>query len=431
MLKYFRANKKDSLKKLQLILNTRKLQQQSQTAIVKNILLNVKKNGDKAVIAYERKFSKLNTKSTKIKFSKIEINKISRKIDKNLKQAIDVAFKRIKFFHSKQKYTPFNYTDKFKNQLSYKFSPIEKVGVYVPGGTASYPSTVLMNCIPAIVAGVKNIYLATPALGTKVNPAIIYAAKKCGVKEIYKTGGAHTIAALAYGTKTFKKVDKIVGPGNAFVASAKKEVFGEVGIDMVAGPSEVSIVADKFSNPKWIASDLIAQAEHDIFAQAILISNSQDLIKRVNIEIKSQLKYLPKAKIASKSIRNFGLAIYAKNNNKIIDIINTIAPEHLEIDLKNKNEIIKKIVNAGSIFIGKFSPEAIGDYIAGPNHVLPTSGSAKFSSGLSVNDFLKRHSFIKITKSGIERLGPLVINLAQHEDLQGHANSVKIRLKKG
>ncbi len=431
MLKYFTANKKNSLKKLELILNSRKLQQQNQTGDVRKIIYNVKKKGDKAVIAYERKFSKLKNKSAKIKFSDVEINKISRKIDKNLKKAIDVAFTRIKLFHSKQKNKTFSYTDKFKNQLAYKYSPIEKVGVYVPGGTASYPSTVLMNCIPAIVAGVKNIYLATPALGSYVNPAIIYAAKKCGVKEIYKTGGAHTIAALAYGTKTFKRVDKIVGPGNAFVASAKKEVFGEVGIDMVAGPSEVSIVADQFSNPEWIASDLIAQAEHDIFAQVILISNSQDLIKRVNIELRSQLKFLPKAKIAFKSIKNFGLAIYAKNKNKIIEVVNTIAPEHLEIDFKNKNEIIKKIVNAGSIFVGKYSPEAIGDYIAGPNHVLPTTGSAKFSSGLSVNDFLKRHSFIKITKSGIERLGPLVINLAQHEDLQGHANSVKIRLKKG
>ena len=302
--------------------------------------------------------------------------------------------------------------------------------MYVPGGTASYPSTVLMNCIPAIVAGVKNIYLTTPALGSSVNPAIIYAAKKCGIKEIYKTGGAHSIGAFAYGTKTFKKVDKIVGPGNAYVASAKKEVFGEVGIDMIAGPSEVTIIADKNSNCDWIASDLIAQAEHDNFAQSILISNSRDFIKSVNLSLKSQLINLPKKKIASKSIKNYGLAIYANSQNKISEVINTIAPEHLEIDFKGYKNILKKIKNAGSIFIGKFSPEAMGDYIAGPNHVLPTSGSARFSSGLSVNDFLKRHSLIKITKSGIERLGPLVINLAKHENLEGHANSIKIRLIK-
>ena len=271
-----------------------------------------------------------------------------------------------------------------------------------------------MNCIPALVAGVKNIYLTTPALGTSVNPAIIYAAKKCGVKEIYKTGGAHSIAALSFGTKTFKKVDKIVGPGNTYVALAKKEVFGEVGIDMVAGPSEVSIIADKQSNPEWIASDLIAQAEHDVFAQSILITDSKELIKKVNICLKIQLLKLPKKDIAFKSLKNFGLAIYDKNKKDILNVVNHIAPEHLEINYSNYKPLIKKVRNAGSIFIGKYSPEAMGDYIAGPNHVLPTSGSTKFSSGLSVV-ILKRHSLIKISKSGIARLGPSVINLAQHE----------------
>jgi len=225
-------------------------------------------------------------------------------------------------------------------------------------------------------------------------------------------------------------VDKIVGPGNAYVANAKKEVFGDVGIDMVAGPSEVSIIADKYSNPDWIASDLIAQAEHDIFAQSILITNSKDFIKSVNQKIKSQLEKLPKKKIATESIKNFGLAIYATSPSKIVEVVNIIAPEHLEVDIKNYKYFIKKIKNVGSIFIGKFSPEAMGDYIAGPNHVLPTSGSAKYSSGLSVFDFLKRHSLIKISKSGIERLGPSVINLAEHENLHGHANSIKIRIKK-
>ena len=431
MLKFFNANRKRSIEKLDFLLNQRKFKQLKQSSSVKKILANVKKNGDKAVINYEKKFSKLNKNSLRIKFSKKEINKISKRIDKNLKKSIDLAYKRIKFFHSKQSFSSFKYKDKFKNELSYKYSPIERVGVYVPGGTASYPSTVLMNCIPALVAGVKNIYLTTPALGSSVNPAIIYAAKKCEVKEIYKTGGAHSIAALAYGTETFKKVNKIVGPGNAYVASAKKEVYGDVGIDMVAGPSEVSIVADKFANPDWIASDLIAQAEHDIFAQSILISNSKKLIKSVNISLRSQLTKLPKKSIATKSIKNFGLAIYIKNRNKIPEIINIIAPEHLEIDFFKSESILKKIKNAGSIFIGKFSPEAMGDYLAGPNHVLPTTGSAKFSSGLSVNDFLKRQSMIKISKTGIERLGPSVINLAKHENLDGHANSISIRLKKG
>ena len=398
--------------------------------MLKKIIANVKKNGDKAVINYEKKFSNIKNRSSKIVFSKKEIDTISNKTDKKIKQSIDLAFNRIKKFHSNQKFSSFNFRDKYKNELSYKYSPIEKVGVYVPGGTASYPSTVLMNCIPAIVAGVKNIYLTTPSLGSKINPAIIYAAKKCGVKKIYKTGGAHSIAALAYGTRTFKKVDKIVGPGNAFVANAKKEVFGDVGIDMMAGPSEVTIVADKYANPNWIAADLIAQAEHDTFAQSILITANQSLIKSVNRCLKEQLKKLPKKSIASKSLRNFGLAIFTNSKKNIIEIINTIAPEHLELNMKNNNEIVKKVKNAGSIFIGQFSPEAMGDYIAGPNHVLPTSGAAKFSSGLSVNDFLKRHSLIKISKRGIERLGPSVINLAQHENLEGHANSIKIRLKK-
>ena len=430
MLRYFNADQKNSLKKLEEILNLRKIKQKIQSSKVRQIILSVKKNGDNALINYEKKFSNVKTKTKKLKFTKKEINSISKKVDKKLKRSIDLAFSRIKLFHSKQKFSSFKFKDNYKNELAYKFSPIENVGVYVPGGTASYPSTVLMNCIPAIVAGVKNIYLTTPALNSSVNPAIIYAAKKCGVKEIYKTGGAHSIAAFTYGTKSYKKVDKIVGPGNAFVASAKKEVFGDVGIDMVAGPSEVSIVADKNSEPGWIASDLIAQAEHDIFAQSILISDNKNLIDLVNLNLKLQLKKLPKKNIALKSIKNYGLAIYSKNKNTISDVVNIIAPEHLEIDFKNYNKILKKIKNAGSIFIGKFSPEAMGDYIAGPNHVLPTSGAAKFSSGLSVGDFLKRHSVIKITKSGIERLGPSVINLAKHENLDGHANSIKLRLKK-
>ena len=429
MIKFFNANKRDSLKKLDSFLSLRKSRQRSQSSGVKKILLKVKKNGDKAVLSYEKKFSKVKTSDSRLIFSKKEIDTILKKIDKGVKKSIDIAFSRIKYFHSKQKHLSFKYKDKYNNQLSYRYLPLESVGVYVPGGTASYPSTVLMNCIPAIVAGVKNIYLTTPALGVSVNPAIIYAAKKCGVKEIYKVGGAHSIAALTYGTKVFKKVNKIVGPGNAFVAAAKKEVFGEVGIDMVAGPSEVSIVADKNSNPDWIASDLIAQAEHDIFSQSILITNSKDLINTVNSSLKLQLKNLPKKNIASNSLKNYGLAIYCSSKKRISEVINLIAPEHLEICFNDSKNIIKKIKNVGSIFLGKFSPEAMGDYIAGPNHVLPTSGSAKFSSGLSVNDFLKRHSLIKITKTGIERLGPSVINLAQHENLEGHANSIKIRIK--
>ncbi len=429
MLKILKYNKKNSLRDLEKFLNKRKITQKNKTMSVKKIIQNVKKNGDKAVLNYEKKFSKMKIKTNKVFFSNKELNKISKKTDKKIKQAIDLAYNRIKRFHSKQKILSFKFKDKYKNELSYKYSPLDKVGVYVPGGTANYPSTVLMNCIPAIVAGVKNIYLATPSLDSKINPSIVYAAKKCGVKRIYKTGGAHTIAALAYGTKNFEKVDKIVGPGNTFVATAKKEVFGDVGIDMVAGPSEVSVVADKSAAPDLVAADLIAQAEHDILAQSILITDDKKLIDSVNLLLKKQLNKLPKKKIASQSLKKFGLGILT-NKNRIIEIINTIAPEHLQLLTNINNKIIKGVKNAGSIFIGKYSPEAIGDYIAGPNHVLPTSGSARFSSGLSVNDFLKRHSLIKITKTGIERLSASVINLAKHENLEGHANSVKIRIKK-
>ena len=431
MIKVLKFRSKNSLKLLEIFLNKRKSIQKNQTYIVNKIIKDVKRNGDIAVINYEKRFSKIKTKSNRLLFSNKEINKISKKTDLKIQKSIDLAYDRIKKFHSKQKFSSFTLKDRYKNVLSYKYSPLEKVGVYVPGGTASYPSTVLMNCIPAIVAGVKNIYLTTPSLDSKINPAVVYAAKKCGVKKIYKTGGAQTIAALAYGTKKFEKVDKIVGPGNAFVACAKKEVFGDVGIDMVAGPSEVSIVADKSADPNLVAADLIAQAEHDVNAQSILITNNEKLIRLVKLSLKKQLMKLPKKNIASRSLKNFGLIILTNSKKNILEAINAIAPEHLELCTNMDKEIIKGVKNAGSIFIGKYSPEAIGDYIAGPNHVLPTSGSARFSSGLSVNDFLKRHSLIKITKRGIERLGPSVINLAKHENLDGHANSVKIRLKKG
>jgi histidinol dehydrogenase len=272
--------------------------------------------------------------------------------------------------------------------------------------------------------------MTTPSMSKQYNPAVIYAAKKCKVKEIYKVGGAQAIAAMAYGTKIVNKVDKIVGPGNAYVAAAKKQVYGDVGIDMIAGPSEVTIVADKSSKPDWIAADLIAQAEHDESSQSIVISDNITTINKINYFLLEQLKVLPKKKIASKSLKKFGLSILVKNKKLLADTINLIAPEHLEIFTRNPEKILKSVTNAGSIFVGQYSPEAVGDYLAGPNHVLPTSGTARFSSGLSVYDFLKRHSIIKMSKSGIERLGASVINLAKYENLEGHVNSIKIRLKK-
>ena len=431
MLKLIKANKKNFLENLSNILQKRKMQNPKIDLRVKKIIQDIKQNKDIALIKYEKKYSKQKNITLKnIKFTIPERNKIIKKLDKQTKTSIDLAFNRIFNFHKRQKLSSYSFKDKFRNSFTYKSNALNRVGVYVPGGKASYPSSVLMNCIPALVAGVKEIYMTTPAMNKFYNPAVIYAAKKCRVKEIYKIGGAQAIAAMTYGTKIVQKVDKIVGPGNAFVASAKKQVFGDVGIDMIAGPSEVTIVADASSKPDWIAADLIAQAEHDETSQSIVLADNIKIIKKVNYFLFHQLKNLPKKLTASKSLKNFGLAIVVSNKKVLIDTINLIAPEHLEIFTKNTGKILKYVSNVGSIFLGQYSPEAVGDYLAGPNHVLPTSGSARFSSGLSVYDFLKRYSIIKMTKSGIERLGTSVINLAEYENLEGHANSIKIRLKK-
>ena len=329
MLKLIKSNQKNFLVKLNLVLEKRKFKNPKIDSKIKLIIEDIKKNKDLALIKYEIKYSKLKNISIKnIKFSELEKKIIIKKLDKKTKNSIDLAYNRILNFHKKQKMLSFSFIDSFKNSFSYKSNAINKVGVYVPGGLASYPSSVLMNCIPAIVAGVKNIYMTTPSMGKNYNPAVIYAAKKCKVKQIYKVGGAQAIAAMAYGTKTIIKVDKIVGPGNAYVAAAKKQVFGDVGIDMIAGPSEVTIVADKWSKPDWIAADLIAQAEHDENAQSIVISNDVKIIKKINYFLKEQLKKLPKQKIASKSLRNFGLSILVKNKKLLADTINLIAPEH-------------------------------------------------------------------------------------------------------
>jgi histidinol dehydrogenase len=431
MLKFLDSGQKNFIQKLSIILDKRRKVDGKKVKLVRKIIKDIRKNKDLSLIKYEKKYTKKNKiYANDLIFSKKEITQTIKKLDNKTKKSIDLAYNRILKFHKNQKLVPYKYLDKYKNFFSYVSSPIEKVGVYVPGGTASYPSSVLMNCIPAVIAGVKKIYMTTPCIDKICNPAILYAAKKCNVKVIYKIGGAQAIAALAYGTKKINKVDKIVGPGNEFVALAKKEVFGDVGIDMVAGPSEVTVVADRHSNPEWVAADLIAQAEHDRNAQSILLSNNVYTINKVNFYLKKQLKNLPKKKIAFQSIRNFGISILVKRDKLLIDTINEIAPEHLELYIKNSEKILKKIKNAGSIFLGKYSPEAVGDYLAGPNHVLPTAGSAKFSSGLSVYDFLKRHSIIKMSKSGIENLGASVINLAKFENLEGHANSVNIRIKK-
>jgi histidinol dehydrogenase len=426
-MKVLDSSKKNFDKLLDNLLMQRKRKVQSSSVSVTNIIKDVKKNGDKALLKYEKKFNK----NSVIKPSSNQIQKSIQSLNSIVKKSIDTAYNRIYKFHSLQKFKNISYTDKFKNKLEYKYIPLDSVAIYVPGSTASYPSSVLMNAVPAIVAGVKRIVMINPGYKGKQNPAVLYAAKKCKIKEIYSIGGPSAIAAVSYGTKKIKKVDKIVGPGNAYVAAAKKEVFGDVGIEgMTAGPSEVTIVCDKYSNPEWVASDLIGQAEHDYLAQCILISKDKNLFNKVKFEIIKQLKEIPRGSIAKRSLQNNGILMHVNSDKKIINIVNKIAPEHLELNVKNYKSIVSKIKNSGSICLGKYAVMAMTDYNVGSNHVLPTNGSAKYSSGISVNEFYKRISYINLSKKGIESLGPSVITLANYEGLVGHARSVLKRIRR-
>ena len=427
IMKILKGNNKNFDKILDRLLLKRKNKVQLKTVSVSSIIKDVKKNGDKALIKYEKRYNK----NSIIFPSPSKISKSISSLDKKVKRAIDIAYNRIYKFHSLQKFKNISYKDKFNNKLDYKYLPLDSVAIYVPGSTASYPSSVLMNAIPAIVAGVKRIFMINPGHKGKQDSAVLYAARKCKIKEIYAIGGPSAIAAVAYGTKKIKKVNKIVGPGNIYVAAAKKEVFGDVGIEgMTAGPSEIMIVCDKFSNPAWVASDLVGQAEHDPLAQCILISKEMKLIEKVKIEVFNQLKEIPRNSIAEKSIINNGVLIHTSSDKKILDIINKVAPEHLELNVKNYKSFLSKINNAGSICLGKYAVMAMTDYNIGTNHVLPTNGSAKYSSGISVNEFYKRISYINLSKKGIETLGPSVITLANYEGLTGHANSVKKRIRR-
>ena len=428
-MKILNTKNKAFKKSFATILGSKRSQANNNLNIVKKIIDDVRKNGDLSLIKYTKKFDKIKLAPSKIQLDEKLIKKKIKELDIKVKKSIDIAFDRITKFHKKQVFKGYKFKDNLGNQLGYKILPLGKVGVYVPGGTASYPSTLLMNSIPAMVAGVKNIYCVMPTPKGEINAGVLYAAKKCKIKSIFRVGGAQAVAALAYGTKNVPKVDKIVGPGNIFVATAKKEVFGTVGIDMVAGPSEITVIADEKNRPDWTAIDLLSQAEHDVLSQSILLTTSEKFANKVLIEIRKVIRTLPRKKIASKSINNFGSIIICKNKKELIDLTNIIAPEHLEIKIKGSEKLEKQIKNAGSIFLGEFSPEAIGDYLAGPNHVLPTSGSARFASGLSVNDFIKRTSLIKCTKRGIEKIGQIAINLANYEGLHAHALSISKRIK--
>ena len=414
-------------KLLNNFISIRKKKLRSSSVSVTRIINDIKKNGDKAVLKYERKFNKNNI----IKPSTKKINNSIRSLDKKVKKAIDDAYDRIYKFHSLQKFKNISYKDKYNNKIDYRHLPLDSVGIYVPGSTASYPSSVLMSAIPAIVAQVKRIVMINPGYKGKQNPAVLYAARRCGIKEIYSIGGPSAIAAAAYGTKSIKPVNKIVGPGNSYVAAAKKEVSGDIGIDAMTGPSEILIIADKTSNPEWIASDLIGQAEHDPLAQCILISKDQKILEQTKKEIFKQLKEIPRSSIAKKSLMTNGILMYVNSDTKIIEISNKISPEHLEIHVKNYKSYIPKIKNAGSVCYGNYAVMACTDYgLPGTNHILPVNGSAKYSSGLGVSEFIKKISFINLSKKGIETTGPSIINFANFEGLQAHAKSLEKRIRR-
>ncbi|WP_417692549.1 histidinol dehydrogenase [Roseibium sp.] len=397
--------------------------------IVRDILEDVRKRGDAAVLEYTEKFDRLTVSSMEeLRVSEEEIAAALQQVPQATIDALELARERIHAHHARQMPKDDRYTDPIGVELGSIWTAVEAVGLYVPGGLASYPSSVLMNAVPAKVAGVERIAMVVPSPDGVLNPQVLAAAHIAGVTEIYRVGGAQAVAALAYGTQTMAPVSKIVGPGNAFVAAAKRRVFGTVGIDMIAGPSEVLVIADSSANPEWIAADLLAQAEHDEVAQSILITDSADLANAVEVAMEGQLKTLPKADIAGASWRDFGAIIVVGDIEAAMPLSNRIAPEHLELAVADPEVLLKKVRNAGAVFIGAHTPEAIGDYVGGSNHVLPTARSARFSSGLSVLDFVKRTSILKCTADNLRQIGPSAVVLGEAEGLSGHARSVAIRL---
>ena len=399
--------------------------------VVADILADVKTGGNSAVLAYTEKFDRVSLSAESMRVTAEELDAATRECAPDTLEALKTAADRITDFHRRQMPDDLFFEDSVGMKLGYRWTPVSAAGLYVPGGLAAYPSSVLMNSVPAKVAGVGRLVMVVPSPDGKLNPLVLAAAKVAGVDEIYRIGGAQAVGAMAYGTETIAPVDKIVGPGNAYVAEAKRQVFGVVGIDMIAGPSEILVVADKLNDPAWIAADLLSQAEHDPVAQAILIADDAAFADAVERAMESHLKTLPRAEIAAASWRDFGAVIVVPDLRDAPDLVNRIAPEHLELATEDTEQLLADISNAGAIFVGRFTPEAIGDYVAGPNHVLPTSGSARFSSGLGVLDFLKRTSIIGGTAASLNAIGPAAVTLAEAEGLDAHALSVSIRLNRG
>ncbi|MEF3254719.1 MAG: histidinol dehydrogenase [Deferribacterales bacterium] len=416
---------RDYKERLIKILQRSELYEDSYLKTVTEIINNVKINGDKALIKYSREFD--NNYNPALEVTKNDIISAYDRIDEQLKLDLKMAKKNIEEYHKNQ-FEKSWFVEKDGAILGQRITPIDKVGVYVPGGKAAYPSTVLMNVTPAKVAGVKEVVLVTPAKNGEIADVVLAACYIAGVDKVFRVGGAQAIAALAYGTESIPKVDKIVGPGNIYVALAKKLVFGKVDIDMIAGPSEILIIADKSANPKYIAADMLSQAEHDELASSICITDSPTLAESVKKELIEQLSNLPKKEIAEKSLNNFGGIFVVNSLDEAVEISNKIAPEHLELEVDNPFELMVKIKHAGAIFLGHYTPEAMGDYFAGPNHTLPTGGTAKFSSPLGTYDFFKKSSIISYSRDTFLKQAEYVFRLAKSEDLDAHANSIKVRI---
>ena len=399
-------------------------------AAVADILANVKEKGDEALFSYTKEFDKVEVTPETIRVTEEEIEEAYKAVDASLLEVIRKALVNIRSYHEKQRQNSWFTSTENGTMLGQKVTPLNRVGVYVPGGKAVYPSSVLMNIVPAKVAGVPHIVMTTPpGKDGKVNPSTLVAAKEAGADEIYKVGGAQAIGALAYGTASIPKVDKIVGPGNIFVALAKKAVYGHVSIDSIAGPSEILVLADETANAHYVAADLLSQAEHDEMASAILITTSTELAQNVEKEIEGYLKVLSRKEIIEKSLENFGYILIAEDMDEAIESANEIASEHMEIVTKNAFEVMMKVRNAGAIFIGEYSSEPLGDYFAGPNHVLPTNGTAKFFSALSVDDFIKKSSIVYYSRSALQEIHKDIIQFASSEQLTAHANSIAVRFE--
>ncbi len=411
-----------------VLLDLKRAMDEDVDATVAAILDDVRKRGDEAVIEYTGRFDKLNLTPATMRVAATEISRAKQSCEADTMKALRFAAERIEDFHRRQLPADIDYTDKTGVRLGARWRPLASAGLYVPGGKAAYPSSVLMNALPAKVAGVARIALCVPAPEGVLSPLVLAAAELAGVSEIYRIGGAQAVAALAYGTATIAAVDKVVGPGNAYVAAAKRRVFGTVGIDMIAGPSEILVLADAKNDPAWIAADLLSQAEHDEAAQAILIADDKRFADAVVEAIERMLKDLPRGPIAGSSWKNFGAVVIVRKWDEAVELVDRIAPEHLELAIERPELIAAKIRNAGAIFLGRHTPEAVGDYVAGPNHVLPTARSARFSSGLGVLDFMKRTSMVRCDARSLGAIGPAAQILAKAEGLDAHAVSIALRL---